>query len=88
MEVVPRVYRELASHDFPALLRGFPGPILIINGEKDKLNRKREAELLKVAQDGQFQIIKQAGHLCNLGQPEAFNQQAQTFAKRLSVASG
>ncbi len=87
-KVVPRVYRELASHDFPALLQGFPGPTLIINGENDKPNRKRDAALLKSTQDGQLQIIKQAGHLCNLGQPEAFNQHVRTFAKRLSVASG
>jgi len=83
---VPKVYRELASHDFPDILRSFPGPTLIINGENDKLNRKREAALLKDAQDGQLQIIKQAGHLCNLEQPEAFSQHVRTFAKRLSAA--
>ena len=71
-KVVPRVYRELASHDFPALLQSFPGPTLIINGENDKPNRKRDDALLKSTQDGQLQIIKQAGHLCNLEQPEAF----------------
>ena len=80
-KVVPRVYRELASHDFPALLRGFPGPILIINGENDKPNRKRDAALLKSTQDGQLQIIKQAGHLCNLGQPEAFNPACADLCK-------
>ncbi len=87
-EVVPRVYRELASHDFSSMLRGFQGPTLIINGENDKPNRKREAALLKDTQDGQLQIIKQAGHICNLEQPEAFTQQARTFAKRLSARSG
>jgi pimeloyl-ACP methyl ester carboxylesterase len=44
-KVTPRVYRELASHDFPAMLRTFPGPVLIVNGENDKPNRKREAAL-------------------------------------------
>jgi pimeloyl-ACP methyl ester carboxylesterase len=86
-KVVPRVYRELASHNFPAMLQGFPGPTLIINGENDRLNRKREAALLKVAHDGQLQIVKQAGHLCNLERPEAFNQYVRTFAKRISAAS-
>ena len=42
--------------------------------------------MLKVAQDGQLQIIKQAGHLCNLEQPEAFTQQVRAFAKQLSAA--
>jgi pimeloyl-ACP methyl ester carboxylesterase len=57
---------------------------LIVNGENDKPNRKREAVLLRATQDGQLQIIKQAGHLCNLEQPEAFTFQVRTFAKRLS----
>jgi pimeloyl-ACP methyl ester carboxylesterase len=87
-KVVPRVYHELASHDFPAMLRSFPGPVLIINGENDKPNRKREAALLRVAQDGQLQIVKQASHLCNLEQPEAFSQQVRFFAKRLSEFPG
>jgi pimeloyl-ACP methyl ester carboxylesterase len=85
-KVTPHVYRELASHDFPAMLRTFPGPALIVNGENDKPNRKREAALLRAAQDGQLQIVKQAGHLCNLEQPEAFTFQVHTFAKRLSAA--
>ena len=71
-KATPRVYRELASHDFAAMLGTFPGPVLIVNGENDRLNRKREAALLRAAQIGEIQIIKQAGHLCNLEQPSAF----------------
>jgi pimeloyl-ACP methyl ester carboxylesterase len=84
--VMPRVYRELASHNFPAMLETFPGPALILNGENDKPIRKREAALLRFAQDGQLQLVKQAGHLCNLEQPEVFTDQVRTFAKRLSTA--
>ncbi len=83
---MPRVYRELASHNFPAMLETFPGPALILNGENDKPNRKREAALLRTAQDGQLELVKQAGHLCNLEQPEVFTDQVRTFAKRLSTA--
>jgi len=81
-----QTYRELASHDYHALLRTFPGPVLILNGENDKPNRKREAAQLRATQDGQLQVVKQAGHLCNLEQPEAFTDQVRTFAKRLSAA--
>lgn len=83
-KAAPRAYRELVSHDFRAMLRTFAGPVLMLNGETDKPNRKREADLLKAAQHGQLQIIKQAGHVCNLEQPEAFTDQVRTFAKRLS----
>ena len=83
-KVAPQAYRELASHDFYAMLGSFPGPALILNGENDKLNRKREAVLLRATRDGQLQMVKQAGHLCNLEQPEVFTHQVRTFAKRLS----
>lgn len=86
-KVTPQIYRELASHDYYALLRTFTGPVLIVNGEHDKPNRKREAALLRAAQDGQIQIVKQAGHLCNLEQPEVFTFQVRTFAKQLSGAT-
>ncbi len=69
-----QTYRELASYDYHALLRTFPGPVLILNGENDKPNRKREAALLRATQDGQVQVVKQDGHLCNLEQPEAFTE--------------
>ena len=86
-KVIPHVYRELASHNFLAMLGTFPGQSLILNGENDKPNRKREAALLSAAQDGQLHLITQAGHMCNLEQPEAFTDQVRTFAKRLSTAT-
>jgi len=82
-KAIPQIYRELASHDFHALLRTFIDPVLIVNGENDRQNRKGEARLLRAVQNGQIQIIKQANHLCNLDQPEAFTHQVSTFAKRL-----
>ena len=66
------------------MLQSFTDPTLIINGENDKLNRKRGTELLKVAQDGQLQILEKAGHLYNLEQPETFSQLVRQFANRLS----
>ncbi len=86
-KAMPQIYRELAAHDFFALLQSFIGPVLIVNGENDRQNRQGEARLLRATQDGQIQIIKQANHLCNLDQPEAFTQQVRTFAKRLSTAT-
>lgn len=82
-KVMPQVYRELATHDFNAMLKTFTGPVLIMNGENDKRNRKGEAELLRAASNGQIRIIERANHLCNLDQPEAFTGQVQAFASML-----
>lgn len=85
-KAMPQIYRELAAHDFHAFLRTFRGPVLIVNGENDRQNRKRETELLSAAQNGQVEIIAQANHLCNLDQPEAFTHQIRAFAKQLKAA--
>src|SRR5216683_6221680 len=85
-KAMPQTYRELATHDFHALLRTFMSPVLIVNGENDRQNRKGEAELLRAVQDGQIEIIAQANHLCNLDQPAAFTHQMRAFAKRLQAA--
>jgi pimeloyl-ACP methyl ester carboxylesterase len=84
-KVMPQVYCELARHHFSALLQTYPGPVLLLNGEHDKLNRKREALLLCAAQHGQLHIITGASHLCNLEQPEAFTEQVRLFAEQLSM---
>lgn len=86
-KAMPQVYHELASHDFRAMLRSFVGPVLIMNGENDRPNRKAEARLLASTRHGQLQVIEQAGHLCNLEQPEAFTHQVRTFANSLSVTT-
>lgn len=85
-KAMPRAYREIASHNFPALLHTFPGRVLIMNGEHDTPNRKGEARLLRAVPDTELYIIKDANHLCNLEQPEAFTRQVRTFAKQLSEA--
>lgn len=84
-KVMPQVYRELSRHHFASLLQTYPGPVLVITGEHDTLNRKVEAKLLSSTQDGQLHIIKGANHLCNLEQPEAFTGQVRLFAQRLNA---
>ncbi|SRR5579875_79829 len=80
-QAMPAVYSELARQRFQPLLQKYPGPSLIINGEHDKLNRRGEARLLAAAQHGELRIIANAGHLCNLDQPESFTEAMQAFAR-------
>lgn len=84
-KAMPQTYSELAAHDFQALLQTFRGPVLVVNGENDRQNRKGEAGLLRAAQDGQSETIAHANHLCNLDQPETFTELVRAFAKRLKA---
>jgi pimeloyl-ACP methyl ester carboxylesterase len=81
---LPAVYRELARRDFRTLLRTIPCPTLILNGERDRANRRGEQKWLAVCQQGTLATIADCGHLCNLEQPEAFTAQTRSMAQRLT----
>jgi pimeloyl-ACP methyl ester carboxylesterase len=81
---LPAVYGELARHDFRALLRTIPRPILLLNGARDRPNRRGERQSLAACQQGTLAIIAGAGHLCNLEQPEAFTAHVRAMGQNLS----
>lgn len=74
-------YEELAGRDFSAALAEYPGPSLILNGERDKSSRKGEGKFVSAARQGRVQAIPNAGHACNLDQPERYNQAIREFAR-------
>jgi pimeloyl-ACP methyl ester carboxylesterase len=80
------VYRELARHDFGALLGQFPGPVLVLNGERDRLNRRVEERQIAAARHAELRIIAGAGHACNLEKPPAFSEAVRAFARGLRPA--
>ncbi|MGH2503553.1 MAG: alpha/beta fold hydrolase [Ktedonobacterales bacterium] len=81
---LPAIYRELARHDFRALLRTIPRPILILHSERDRPNRRGERQSLAACQQGTLATIADAGHLCNLEQPDVFTAHVRTLAERLN----
>lgn len=76
-------YIEMAHRDFSAALAEYPGPSLILNGERDSSSRKGEVKFLAAAQQGRVQTILDAGHACNLDQPERYNQALQEFSQSI-----
>ncbi len=84
-QAMPAVYRELAHLRSRALLRKYSGPVLILNGEQDRPNRRSEARMLAAAQNARAQVIAGAGHLCNLDQPAAFTSAIRDFALSLEA---
>jgi pimeloyl-ACP methyl ester carboxylesterase len=76
-------FAELAGKDFTTSLARYPGPGLILNGEKDKISRKREKQFVSAMLKGQLKIIPNAGHACSMDQPEAFNQAVRDFGQSI-----
>jgi pimeloyl-ACP methyl ester carboxylesterase len=70
--------------DYVPLLPAIKVPTLIIVGEFDAFTPIPDAELMhKAIPNSQLVIIKEAGHLTNLEQPEAFDQALGAFIRSL-----
>ncbi len=74
-------FKAIAGADPRPLLRAYPGPILVLNGEDDRINRVGEAALVAAAPYVVLRIIPHAGHGCNLEQPTAFSAAVRDFAR-------
>jgi len=79
-EVLGPSFKGMAGKDFAAMLARYPGPRLILNGERDGTVRRGEAQFLAAMQQGRAQAIPNAGHACNLDQPEAYTLAVREFA--------
>ena len=80
-------FAEMAGQDFTVLLAKFPGPGLILNGEKDSASRRGEGKFVAAMRQGRAQIVSSAGHACSLDQPEAYNQALREFGQAIGWTS-
>jgi len=87
-DVLAPAYAEMAGRDFAALLGTYPGPCLILNGEKDASSRRDELRFVSAARQGQARLIPGAAHACNLDQPEQYNLAVREFARSIGWAPG
>jgi pimeloyl-ACP methyl ester carboxylesterase len=76
--------RSLVGEQFRPRLASYPGPTLIVNGERDLLFRVGERSFLEAASDARRTLIRGAGHRSNLDQPAAFSAAVRRFALGLS----
>jgi pimeloyl-ACP methyl ester carboxylesterase len=83
-DAIPLAYREVFGKNYRAILAHYPGPVLIVNGERDWFTRQGEKSLLAATRQGRLEIVPQAGHLCNLEQPHAFTSAVRRFAQEIN----
>lgn len=76
-------FSQMARTDFCATLAAYDGPVLILNGERDRQARKGEAAFAAVARHARVQTIAGAGHACSLDAPDLFNAALRDFARLL-----
>ena len=73
-------FAEMAGRDFQLLLADFPGPVLIVNGERDTGAVRSAGRFARGSRQATVTTIANAGHACSLDQPAAFSQAVRQFA--------
>ena len=81
MKSAARALRSVPGRDYRDMLARFEGPVLLLNGERDKPNREEEAAAAAAAKDATVVMVEDSGHACALTQPEAFSYAIHQFCK-------
>lgn len=72
--------RNMPGRDFRQMAADYPGPIHLLNGERDTVNRNEEAEFLLARPDATVEMVVDGGHACSLSQWKAFSDSVRLFA--------
>jgi pimeloyl-ACP methyl ester carboxylesterase len=60
-------------------------PVLYIMGERDHMFLPMVSNLVKKHINSHLEIIKNSGHVCNIDQPDVFNERSIQFIKSISM---
>lgn len=71
--------RDVPGRDYRRMASDYPGPLLLLNGERDKVNRKEEADFRRHRPDTKVQMVSDGGHACSLSQWKAFSDAVRGF---------
>lgn len=75
----------LAGRDFRTELEAYPGPVLIVNGEKDAVMRKGERDHARAGGNADVIVLEDVGHVSNLHRPEAFTDAVGRFVRGIDA---
>ena len=79
---------DLAGTNFRRNLTDYPGPTLVVNGERDKIMRLGETEHAAAAEgDADVVVLEDVGHVCNLHRPEDFTMLMRRFLRNRVTSS-
>jgi pimeloyl-ACP methyl ester carboxylesterase len=59
-------------------------PVLCLMGERDHMFLPMVSELVKRHFNSKLEVTDSSGHVCNIDQPEVFNQRSIRFIKSIS----
>lgn len=66
------------------ILKEASAPVLYLMGDRDHMFLPMVSELVKKHFNSKLEVISNSGHVCNIDQPDAFNQRSIQFIKTIS----
>lgn len=69
----------LVGRDFPSRLADYDGPVLLVNGEDDRINRPAAIERAGERPNATPVVVRDAGHTVNLERPDAYTDVVREF---------
>lgn len=69
-------------HEF--IVKEPSAPVLYLMGDRDHMFLPMVSNLVKQHFNSKLEVIRNSGHVCNIDQPEAFNQSSIQFIKSIS----
>jgi len=75
----------LVGRDFPGRLAAYGGPVLLVNGEDDRINWSAALERSAELEDGTPVVVRDAGHTVNLERPDAYSEVVRGFVSEHRV---
>lgn len=66
------------------LVKEASAPVLYLMGDRDHMFLPMVSDLVKKHFNSKLEVISNSGHVCNLDQPDVFNQRSIQFIKTIS----
>lgn len=66
------------------LIKEASAPVLYLMGDRDHMFLPMVSNLVKKHFNSKLEVISNSGHVCNIDQPEAFNERSLRFIKSIS----
>lgn len=84
---LPTAWGEVLGRFDASAMRHVAAPVLILNGEKDRVFRADELDFARAHPDARVELIPRARHLANFDAPDAFTDAVRRFAWQLTTRS-
>lgn len=79
-----RMSNEIRQNLKEFIMKEASAPVLYLMGERDHMFLPMVSELVKHHFNSKLEVISNSGHVCNIDQPDIFNQHSIHFIKSIS----